>query len=299
MSRPSPPPENAGILRRRRDDSPSLEAGLYVVATPIGNLRDITLRALDVLGGADRILAEDTRVTRKLLNAYGIEARVSTYNDHSSDTDRAEILDALAAGEAIALVSDAGTPLISDPGFKLVRAAVEAGHNVMPVPGASSVLAALSVAGLPSNEFYFAGFPPNKSAARRATFEDLAAMQATLIFFETGPRLADSLADMAAIFGDRGAAVARELTKLFEEVRRDRLPDLAAHYAAAGAPKGEVVVLVAPGETAAPDEAAIDAALRDALQRLSVKDAAEEVSTLLGVSRRDAYARALAIKGGG
>jgi len=279
-----------------RQPSPPLEAGLYVVATPIGNLRDITLRALDVLSAATRVYAEDTRVTRKLLDAYGLRPRLGSYHEHNAETARGEILAALAAGESVALISDAGTPLVSDPGFKLVRAAVEAGHRVFPIPGASALLAGLIVSGLPTDRFLFAGFLPAKQGARREALEELAGADATLIFYETGPRLADSLADMAQALGDRPAAVARELTKMFEEARRETLAALAAHYGAAGAPKGEIVVVVAPplpnGDVS--DEE-LDAFLSSKLGE-GVKEAAARAHAALGVPRKRAYARALALK---
>ena len=280
-----------------RPPSPPPEPGLYVVATPIGNLRDITLRALDILGGATRVYAEDTRVARKLLDAYGLKPKLAAYHDHSAEGARGEILDALAAGESVALISDAGTPLVSDPGFKLARAAIEAGHKVIPIPGASAPLAALVASGLPSDRFLFAGFLPNKQHARRAALADLAEIDATLILFESGPRLAESLADMAEAFGPRAGVVARELTKMFEEVRRASLDQLAAHYAKAGGPKGEIVVLIAPPpEPAEASTEEIDAFLRDALTRLSVKEAASEAADKLNVPRRTAYARALELK---
>jgi 16S rRNA (cytidine1402-2'-O)-methyltransferase len=191
-----------------------MESGLYVVATPIGNLRDITLRALDVLTSADLVFAEDTRVSAKLFAAHGIKARLSPYHEHNAEAARPKALKALEAGKIVALISDAGTPLVSDPGFKLVRAAIEAGHRIVPLPGPSAALAGLVMAGLPTDKFLFAGFPPPKSKARRDLFEELAGIRATLIFYESGPRLAESLADMAAIFGQRPAAIAREITKL-------------------------------------------------------------------------------------
>ncbi|MBX3511200.1 MAG: 16S rRNA (cytidine(1402)-2'-O)-methyltransferase [Hyphomonadaceae bacterium] len=294
MSNPSSDPgESAADGIGARQPSPPLEAGLYVVATPIGNLRDITFRALDVLGGADRVYAEDTRVARKLLDAYGLKPRLSAYHEHNAEQARAEILAALAQGARVALISDAGTPMISDPGYKLARAAIAAGHRIYPIPGASALLAALVTAGLPTDRFYFAGFLPAKSAARREALDELAAIDASLVFYESGPRLADSLADMAAHLGAREAAVARELTKLFEETRRAPLSALAAHYAAAGPPKGEIVVVVSPPEKGEVSDEALDAFLRQALERSGVKDAAHEAAQTLGVPRKRAYARAL------
>jgi 16S rRNA (cytidine1402-2'-O)-methyltransferase len=298
MKNPLPDPDPTARDRSgARPASPPPEPGLYVVATPIGNLRDITLRALDILGGASRVYAEDTRVARKLLDAYGLKPKLTAYHDHSAEGARAEILDALAAGESVALISDAGTPLVSDPGFKLARAAIEAGHKVIPIPGASAPLAALVASGLPSDRFLFAGFLPNKQHARRAALAKLAEIDATLILFESGPRLAESLADMAEAFGSRAGVVARELTKMFEEVRRAPLDELAAHYAQAGGPKGEIVVLIAPPpEPAEASADELDAFLREALTRLSVKEAASEAADKLNVQRRTAYARALEIK---
>lgn len=267
-----------------------------MVATPIGNLRDITLRALDVLGAAARVYAEDTRVTRKLLDAYGLKPRLSAYHDHSDEAARDEILAALAAGEAVALVSDAGTPLVSDPGFKLVRAALEAGHRVFPIPGASALLAGLVASGLPTDRFLFAGFLPTKQGARRNALRDLAEIDASLVFFESGPRLAESLADLFEVLGDRPAAVARELTKMFEETRRGSLGALASDYAETGAPKGEIVIVVGPpSEAGEISDEALDAFLRQALGG-GVKEAASAAAEALGVSRKRAYARALALK---
>jgi 16S rRNA (cytidine1402-2'-O)-methyltransferase len=276
-----------------------LQPGLYVVATPIGNLRDVTLRALDILEAVDAVFAEDTRVSRKLLDAYGLKTRLASYHEHNATAARDEILALLESGARVALISDAGTPLVSDPGFKLVRAAIAAGHAVVPAPGASALLAGLVGAGLPTDRFMFAGFAPAKSGARRALFEELCDIRASLVFYETGPRLAESLADMAAVFGRREAAVGRELTKLFEEFRRGTLEALAAHYGAAGAPKGEIVVVVAPpAQAAEASDEALDAALRAALARGGVKEAAAEAAARLGVARKRAYARALALKGG-
>lgn len=267
-----------------------------MVATPIGNLRDITLRALDILGGVNKVYAEDTRVARKLLDAYGLKPWLAAYHEHNAEAGREEILAALARNESVALISDAGTPLVSDPGFKLARAVIEAGYRVFPIPGASALLAGLVVSGLPSDRFLFAGFLPNKQNARRETLAELAEIDATLILYETGPRLADSLADMHDVLGARPAAVARELTKMFEETRRETLGVLAAHYAQAGAPKGEIVVIIAPplpkGEVS--DEA-LDAFLLAQLSR-GVKEAAGEAARELGVPRKRAYQRALELK---
>jgi 16S rRNA (cytidine1402-2'-O)-methyltransferase len=287
MARAVPPPQLS--------DTP-LEPGLYVVATPIGNLRDITLRALDTLAGAALVLAEDTRVAGKLLSAYGLKAKLERYDEHAADRAAPKALAALEAGQAVALISDAGTPLVSDPGYRLVREAAQAGHRVFPIPGASALLAGLSVGGLPTDRFLFAGFPPPKSAARRSAFEELAGIRATLIFFEGGSRLAASLADMAAVFGDREAVVCRELTKLYETVTRGTLAELAARPEFV-APKGELVVLVGPGRETQATAADADAALREALSRLRPAEAAGEVAKALGLPRRDLYRRAMALKG--
>ncbi|HWD67141.1 MAG TPA: 16S rRNA (cytidine(1402)-2'-O)-methyltransferase [Caulobacteraceae bacterium] len=272
--------------------------GLYLVATPIGNLRDITLRAVDVLAAADLVLAEDTRVTGKLLAAHGISARLQRYDDHAGAKVRPKILADLAAGARVALVSDAGTPLVSDPGYRLVIEAIAQGAAVYPIPGPSAALAALTVAGLPTDRFLFAGFPPVKAAARRAFLDELAPLRATLIFYEGGSRLADSLKTMAEAFGPRPAAVARELTKLHETVVRAPLDQLVGDPRLA-APKGEIVILVggAHDEAASPEQA--DAALAEALRRLSPAAAAAEVARALKLPRRDLYARALALSGKG
>jgi 16S rRNA (cytidine1402-2'-O)-methyltransferase len=289
MARGLPPPT--------LDDAP-LAPGLYVVATPIGNLRDITLRALDVLAAADLVLAEDTRVAAKLLGAYGLSAKLERYDEHAAERSRPRALTALAQGGRVALVSDAGTPLVSDPGYRLVREAAAAGHAVFPIPGASALLAALATAGLPTDRFLFAGFPPPKSAARRTFLEELAGIRATLVFYEGGSRLAASLADMAAVLGaGREACVCRELTKLYETVVRGPLSALAADPQFAD-PKGELVVLVGPGREVQASAADADAALADALTRLKPADAAAEVAKALGLPRRDLYRRAMELRAG-
>jgi 16S rRNA (cytidine1402-2'-O)-methyltransferase len=273
-----------------------LPPGLFIVATPIGNASDITLRALEILREVDLIACEDTRVSAKLLTIHGIATRRLSYHDHNADRVRPQLLARLAAGERIALISDAGTPLISDPGYKLVRDAVAAGLRVHTAPGASAALAALVLSGLPSNRFLFAGFLDAKSLARRRELTELSRLEATLIFYESAPRLAASLNDMAEILGDRPAAVARELTKLFEEVARDGLAALARRYAEAGPPKGEIVIVVGPPLESPPAAAEdIDTLLKEALGRASVRDAAAEIAARLGLPRREIYARAVAL----
>src|SRR6516225_1292819 len=274
-----------------------LAPGLYLVATPIGNLGDITLRALQALAGADLIACEDTRVTRKLLDRYAIATPLTPYHDHNAAKARPGLLRRLAEGAAIALVSDAGTPLISDPGFKLVRAAQDAGHLVTALPGASAVLTALTVAGLPTDQFFFAGFLPPKQAARRARIAELAPLPATLVLFESGPRIAATLADLAAGLGsNREAALCRELTKLHEEVRRGELASL-AQACAGDEPRGEIVVVIAPPQVPVQIGAAeSEGLLRDALERLSLKDAVAEVAQLTGKRRREIYQSALALQ---
>jgi len=264
------------------------------VATPIGNLGDITLRALEVLCGVALVACEDTRVTGKLLAAYGISARLSPYHEHNAERARPKLLAELARGAAIALVSDAGTPLVSDPGHKLVGEALALGLPVTAVPGASAVLTALALSTLPSERFLFAGFLPAKAGQRRKTLAELASVKATLVLFETAPRLANSLADMAELLGERRAAVARELTKLYEEVRRGPLAELARHYREAGPPKGELVVVVGPPKAKDPPDAAmLDRMLEAALAEASLRDAAERVAAASGLARRRVYARAL------
>ncbi len=271
--------------------------GLHIVSTPIGNLRDITLRALDILTSVDEILAEDTRMAQRLLTAYGISARVSAYHDHNGAARRPELVERLEAGASLALISDAGTPLISDPGWKLVRDSIAAGVDIIPVPGASAMLAGLVVSGLPSDNFLFAGFVPARHGPRLSFAKGLKQISATLIFYESGPRLAASLQDLASVFGsDRDAVIARELTKLFEEVRRGTLGELAGHYRESGPPKGEIVILVGPAAQEEISPATLDTALLKALEEMSVKEAASTVSAALNVPRRAAYQRAIALK---
>ena len=272
--------------------------GLYLVATPIGNLRDMTLRALDVLAAADLVLAEDTRVSAKLLTAYGLKARLERCDDHASARAAVIAIERIREGQVVALISDAGTPMVSDPGFVVARAVVEAGLPLHPIPGASSLLAALCIAGLPADRVLFAGFLPPKSAARKTTLTELKSARQTLVFFESGPRLAASLADMAEVLGDRPAAVARELTKLHEECVRGSLSALAADPRL-DAPKGEIVVVIGPGEAEVASAEDADAALAEALTRLPPGEAASEVSRSLDLPRKALYRRALEMQGRG
>lgn len=269
------------------------------MATPIGNARDVSLRALDVLAGADLIAAEDTRVTAKLLAIFSISRPLVAYNDHNAPHERPKLMKKLRDGARVALVSDAGTPLVSDPGYKLVREALAEGIAVHAVPGASAPLAALALAGLPTDRFLFAGFLPPKSAERHTVLADLKSLRATLVFFEAPQRLAASLADLAEVFGPRPAAVTRELTKLHEEVRRGDLAVLARHYASAEPPKGEITLVVGGAADEAPDFARIDAALDKALAYMPVRAAVDLVSEMLEAPRREVYARALKRKNRG
>ena len=284
------------LLDGRTTLVPPLTGGLYLVATPIGNLRDITVRALEVLAAVDLIACEDTRVTRKLLDRYGIATPLTSYHEHNAAQARPKLLARLADGAAIALVSDAGTPLVSDPGYKLVREAEAAGANLTAVPGASAVLAALTVSGLPTDRFLFEGFLPAKEAARRARIAELERIPATLVLFESGARVAASLADLAAGLGPREAALCRELTKLYEEVQRGDLATLADEAAEADEPRGEMVIIVAPPDREEEMTGAdLDALLRQALNRLSVKDAVAEIAAISGAPRREVYRRAIAL----
>jgi 16S rRNA (cytidine1402-2'-O)-methyltransferase len=276
-----------------RAEAEPIRPGLHVVATPIGNLGDISFRALATLAAADAIIAEDTRVTKTLLAHYGIATPLVAYHEHNAAVMRPHLLARLTGGAALALVSDAGTPLISDPGFKLVADALAENIEVVSVPGASALLAALVVAGLPTDRFFFEGFLPHKSAARRGRIAELSAIPGTLVFFESPHRVAATLNDLAAVLGLRDAAIARELTKYFETVRRGRLPDLAAIVSAEPPPKGEIVVLVGPPGAELLVQPDLDARLEKALDAHSVKDAAAVVSAETGQPRRKVYARAV------
>ncbi len=289
-SAPSRPRRHA--LKRTAAEAEKAAPGLYLVATPIGNLADITLRALEILAGADLIACEDTRVTRRLTERYRIDTPLTPYHEHNAAAARPKLLARLAAGQAVALVSDAGTPLISDPGYKLARAAQDAGHLVTAIPGASSVLTALNVAGLPTDRFLFEGFLPAKQAARQKRIAALKSIPATLVLFESGQRVAAALADLAAGLGARAASICRELTKLHEEVRRGDLATLARDYAQGAETRGEFVIVVAPPADEA-EAADVDALLRGALARVSLKDAVGEVALLSGRPRREVYQRAL------
>jgi 16S rRNA (cytidine1402-2'-O)-methyltransferase len=295
---PSPDTQKPRLFRAFGYDVPARElpSGLYLVATPIGNLGDVTLRALETLAAAGTVACEDSRVTRRLFDRYGITTPLLPYHDHNAEAVRPKILALLDAGAVVALVSDAGTPLISDPGFKLVQAAQAAGHPVMAVPGASAVLAALTASGLPTDRFFFEGFLPPREAARRERIDELANIPGSLVFFETGPRIAAMLSDLAGRLGGRPAAVCRELTKLHEEIRRDDLTTLALAYRDGAETRGEFVVVVGPQakgkQTAAVD---LDGLLTQALATASLKDAVEAVAAATGEKRRVVYQRALAL----
>lgn len=278
-----------------RAEAEPLAPGLHIVATPIGNLKDISFRALSTLAAADAVLAEDTRTSKTLLAHYGIATPLLPYHEHNAAQMRPKILDRLRQGGKLALISDAGTPLVSDPGYKLVAEVVAEGLPVTGIPGPSAVLAALVLAGLPTDRFFFEGFLPPKSAARKARLTELAAIPGTLVFFESPRRLAEMLADAAAVLGARAGAVARELTKYYENVRRGALPELAAHYAEAEEARGEIVVVIGPPDAsaAAAQGDTLDEALRAALAKVSLKEAVAQVAAASGQPRRVVYARAL------
>ena len=276
--------------------SDPLTPGLYIVATPIGNLSDLSPHAARVLAGADLIAVEDSRVTAKLLSHIGVKRPMTPYHDHNADRVRPELIAQMAA-KAVALVSDAGTPLISDPGYKLVRDARAAGIEVHTVAGPCAAIAALTLAGLPTDRFLFLGFLPSKAGARAASIAEVAAVRATLILYESGPRLAAALAALNEGLGNRDAAVVREISKKFEETVTGSLEELADRYADAAPPRGEIVIVVGPpGEAEPAAEADVDAALQEAMTRLSPSRAAAEVAETLGLPRREVYERALALK---
>lgn len=273
----------------------TFESGLYVVATPIGNLADMSQRAVALLEAAEIVAVEDSRVTGKLLHHLGLKKKMRRYNDHSGEAERDGLVTAARSG-IVALVSDAGTPLISDPGYKLVRSARDAGVPVFTIPGASAVTAALSICGLPTDRFLFGGFLPNKSKARTETLTELGAVKATLVFYESGPRLAATLATVAELFGEREVAVARELTKKFEEVVTGTAADLAARYEAQE-PKGEIVLIIGPPTQLAETETGdVEAALREALETMSAAKAAGAIAKRFGLERAALYARATQMK---
>ena len=285
------------VLTENSDASKAFESGLYIVATPIGNLADMSQRARDVLEAADIVAVEDSRVTGKLLHHLGLKKKMRRYNDHSDVADRESLLAAARSG-VVALVSDAGTPLISDPGYKLVRAARDAGIMVSTAPGASAAIVALSISGLPTDRFLFAGFLPSKAKARADTISEFAGLKATLVFYESGPRLAAMLVALAEGLGERDAAVARELTKKFEEVVSGSLSELAARYAD-NEPKGEIVVIVGPPPEGVMESGDYEAALREALAELPVSKAAGSIAKRFGLDRSEVYARATQIKANG
>lgn len=273
-----------------------LAAGLYIVSTPIGNLGDISVRALFTLAVADLVVCEDTRHSRKLFSAYGIGRKLETYHDFSGEKDRARILEALRSGKSVAVISDAGTPLVADPGFKLVRAAVAEGFRVFPVPGPSALLSALVASGLPSDQFFFGGFLPPKETARRETLEALRAVPGTHIFYETPSRIEATLAELSAIFPDRQIILARELTKIHEgfasgtaETLLEKIEELPL--------LGEIVVLIGPGQTPQAQDGDLEDALRNAMERVSLREAVEEVAKGLGAGKKKVYNLALKLKG--
>ncbi|MCZ4281228.1 16S rRNA (cytidine(1402)-2'-O)-methyltransferase [Kiloniella laminariae] len=293
------PEDQANRISAPEAEKPAeiLDAALYLVATPIGNLGDMSDRAKKILAAADLIACEDTRVTKKLAQAFGFTAPLIAYHEHNAEKVRPKLIEKVKNGNVVALVSDAGTPLISDPGYKLAASAIDEGIGLISIPGASAPLTALLLSGLPSDRFFFNGFLPSKTGARCKSLKELETIPSTLIFFESANRLAKSLIDMAAVLGNRPAAVARELTKKFEEVRRGSLQDLAAHYTEAGGPKGEIVVVVGPpGKAAAMiTDASLDEQIRDALGQNSLRDAAEIVATATGLPKKKVYQRALGL----
>lgn len=270
-----------------------MKPGLYLVATPIGNLSDITLRALDVLSMADVIACEDTRVSGKLLSHYGMKKPLMVYNDHSDQAQRSKILGKINEGQIVALISDAGTPLVSDPGYKLVRECLDSGLHVTSLPGANAPLSALQLSGLPSDAFCFLGFLPSKQGARQKLLQKWAGVDAALIAFESGGRLLKALEDIAEVLGARQVVVARELTKLHEDLKTGTAAELLALYD--GPPKGEIVLVIAPGDAAVLSEDEVDILLKEALKDNGTKEAAAHVAAQTGLSKKDLYQRALGL----
>lgn len=299
-SRPPPPAQSRGTMPLPKRFAKTLEPGLWLVSTPIGNLGDFSPRARDALASCDLILAEDTRMARKLMTAFGINGRVERCDEEATAQGLNRAIEVLNTGGAVCFVPDAGTPGVSDPGERLARGVIDAGHPVRAIPGASALLAGLAVSGLPARQFLFAGFPPTKAGARDSFLAGLAGQTVTLVFFETGPRLAASLEAMSRAFGPREACVARELTKVYEEAVRGSLPDLAARYDRDGPPKGEIVIVVSgANENAVPLAAAdLDTAVQAALvSGLSARDTAASVAAATGQPRKAVYARAIALAG--
>ena len=280
-------------MERPAPKSVKMKPGFYLVATPIGNLRDITFRALDVLSSVDFIICEDTRVTGKLMSAYGFKKKMQVYNDHSTDHQREALISAVTEGQSIAVLSDAGTPLVSDPGYKLVRGAVEQGLYVTSIPGPNAALPALQLSGLPTDQFSFLGFLPPKTTARQNALQKWLNAPGSLIIYETGPRLVDSLQDMRVVLGDREAAVMRELTKMYEEVKRGTLSELIVYYTEKGTPKGEIVVALGHGVAEVISTESIEEQLQKALEKMSVRDAAEMVAQATGKPKKTIYTLAL------
>ncbi len=286
-------PVMQGAAPKGTQKSVPMKPGFYLVATPIGNLRDITFRALDVLSSVDLIVCEDTRVTGKLLNAYGFKKKMQVYNDHATDHQREALIEAVANGQSIAVLSDAGTPLVSDPGYKLVRNAVARDLYVTSIPGPNAALPALQLSGLPTDQFAFLGFLPPKTVARQETLKKWEAVPGTLVMYETGPRLLSSLQDMRIVLGNREAAVMRELTKMYEEAKRGTLSDLISYYQGKGAPKGEIVVVLGHAVAEVISTESIEKQLIKALEKMSVRDAAEMVAQATGKPKKTIYTLAL------
>lgn len=274
-----------------------LKAGLYLVATPIGNLRDITQRALDTLRAVDKIACEDTRVSGKLLAAYDIRVPLIPYNDHSDENKRNGILSLIKNGKSVALISDAGSPLISDPGYKLVREAVKEGLYVTSIPGACAVVSALQLSGLPSDQFTFMGFLPNKQKARQDFLQGFSGLQTTLIAYETGPRLLSALEDILSVMGDRKVCIARELTKMFEQVITKSVSELITYYKESGAPKGEIALVIEEAEEVSWSDAEVEKHLAEALKTMTTKDAAAKLAALSGRPKKELYNKALELSG--